>query len=363
MRRRLALALPLLALVAAGPVRAQPAYEALNRSLTERVAVPAYARMAEAMASLERTTTAFCEAPGPSTRQGAEGAFHAAMEAWQRAQPFAMGPVTFEGRAARIQFWPDKGGTAARQVRRALQARNPALIAEGGLAGKSVALQNLSTYERLLFSRGAAMASGQTSEDDRYACALAAAIARFQAVLAAQIRDDWVKPGGFRDAVMTAAQGNAHFLDAKEAATAFLKSLSGTLEMAVRLKLERPLGKTIERARPKRAESWRSGRSLANIRANLVTARALYTAPDGFGELLAAAGARALDTGLRRSFEEALALADNLDRPLHEAVSDAATREQLQALLEKLRSLRVLISGPVAEEIGLVVGFNALDGD
>ena len=162
---------------------------------------------------------------------------------------------------------------------------------------------------------------------------------------------------------MTAAQGNAHFLDAKEAATAFLKSLSGSLETAVALKLERPLGRSLERARPKRAESWRSGRSLANIRANLETARALYTAPHGFGELLAAAGAGALDTGLRTSFDQAVELAGSLERPLHEAVADETARAHLQALLDKLRSLRILISGPVAEEIGLVVGFNALDGD
>lgn len=363
MRRRLALALPLLAVLAAGPARAEPDYAALNRSLAERVAVPAYTRMAQAMAGLETATTAFCAAPDTKTHRAAEAAFHEAMEAWQRAQPLAIGPVTLEGRAARIQFWPDKGGTAARQVRRALKARTPALIGQGGLAGKSVALQNLSTYERILYGHGAALASGEAHEDDRYACALAAAIARFQAALAAEIRDDWIKPGGFRDAVMTAAQGNAHFLDAKEAATAFLKSLSGSLEMAVALKLERPLGKTLESARPKRAESWRSGRSLANIRGNLETARALYTAPQGFGDLLAAAGAVALDTGLRKSFDEAVELAGALERPLREAVAEETARAQLLALRDKLRSLRILVSGPVAEEIGLVVGFNALDGD
>ena len=63
MRRCLAFALPLLALMASGAARAEPAYEALNRSLTERVAVPAYTRMAQSMAGLETATVAFSAAP------------------------------------------------------------------------------------------------------------------------------------------------------------------------------------------------------------------------------------------------------------------------------------------------------------
>lgn len=355
----------LLAVAGLSPGHAQeaPDYEALNRALTDRVAIPAYEDLAEAMTGLDAATRSFCQAPSESSLTSAKDAFHEAMDAWQRAQPIVFGPAAWEGRASRIQFWPDKGGTAGRQMKKALQARDAALLETGGLDGKSAALQNLSTYERILFGRGEAIASDQATADDLYACALAAAIAGFQADLSGRILADWTGPGGHREAVMTAAQGNAQYAGADEVATQFLKSLTSALDLAIRLKLERPLGKTIEKARPRRTESWRSARSLRNIVANLETARALYASAGGFGDMLMAAGAGPLDVGMRATFDEAIARAQAIDLPLSEAIADAEERAELLELLERLKSLRILISGPVAEEIGLVVGFNALDGD
>ena len=53
------------------------------------------------------------------------------------------------------------------------------------------------------------------------------------------------------------------------------------LDNIVANKLERPLGKSLKKAKPKRAEDWRSGRALANIIANLKTIKSLYTEPGG----------------------------------------------------------------------------------
>ena len=350
-------------LAATGPAHAQTTYDALNRSLTDKVVAPVYMQLADAMARLDGETRSLCDDPEPSKLPMTEAAFKAAMDAWQRAQPIAFGPVTRNGRASRIQFWPDKGGTGTRQIRRALQARKPALIEKGGLRGRSVALQNLGTYERILYSRGQEIASPERSEKAAYACALAAAIARFQAELSAQILNDWMKAGGFRDAVKTAAEGNEHFAGADEAATAYLKSLAGTLDTAIRLKLDRPLGASIDKARPKRAESWRSERSLDNIRANLDTAHSLFSVPGGFADWLKASGNGTLEAEVRRSFEAARATARSIDRPLHAAVAHRETRQKVVNLRDRLRNLHLLIVGPAADALGLVVGFNALDGD
>lgn len=349
--------------LSAGQAAAQTPYETVNQALTDHVAVPAYERLAEDMAGLAPVTAAFCNAPSADRLAKVKNAFQVAMIAWQGAQPIAMGPVLEDGRSARIQFWPDPSGTAARQVRRAVKAQDPNLLAKGGLQGKSVALQNLTTFERLLYGRGQRLASGQATAGDHYACRFAAAIARYQATLAVDTLADWVKPGGYRDAVLTAGQGNALFLGADEPAAEYLKSLAGTLDLAIRLKLERPLGSAIEKARPKRAESWRSGLSLDNIVANLETARALYGTPGSFGDLLQAKGAAAFDEGLRRAFDEAIETAGSIGVPLSEAISKQAARARVQDLVEQLKLLRLLITGPVAEEIGLVIGFNALDGD
>ncbi len=356
------LALLLLVLL---PARAwaQLDYEGLNRALSEAVVVPAYERLAEAAARLPTDVGAFCERPTPESYERGLAAFDAAMDAWQRAQPIVFGPVSWDGRAARIEFWPDKNGVGARQLRKALAAMDPELVAPGGLEGKSVALQNLAALERLLFGHGEPLAAGGGSEEDRYACALATAIARFQAGLTAALRDDWTGPEGYLEAVVRAGAGNAHYAAADEASKDLLKSMAGALDTAIQLKIERPLGSSPKKARPRRAESWRSGRSLDNIVANLETARALYETPGGFGDLMIAAGSGPLDLGLRRAFADALELARSVGMPLREAVKDPEGRARLEALLQKLKSLRLLISGSLASDLGLTVGFNAMDGD
>jgi hypothetical protein len=344
-----------------GPSQAQIGYETLNRALTDGVVIPAYQRMTEAMTGLEGATEALCAAPGPDRLTQAREAFHTAMHTWQMAQPITFGPITGNGRAARVEFWPDKNGVAERQVRRALQAQDPALIADGGIAGKSVALQNLSTYERIVLDDGTHAAT--ETPEGRYACALAAQIARFQSRLAAEIFDDWTRPGGFREVVLGAAGGNAHYSGADQPATDFLKSLTGTLDIAIQLKLEHPLGRDLAGARPKLAENWRSARSLDNIAANLETAQALYETAGSFGDLLSAAGAEALDMGLRQSFADVIEMVRGVGVPLHTAVGQADQRTLILAIVEKLKNLRLVIAGPVADEIGLIVGFNATDGD
>lgn len=107
----------------------------------------------------------------------------AAMDARQRAEPTAVGPATENGRASRIEYWPDRRGTGARQRRAVLQERDPSLLAVGGLAGKSVAVQSLSAFERLLFDHAAKLTAGSAAAEDGYACGLAASVARFQSHL------------------------------------------------------------------------------------------------------------------------------------------------------------------------------------
>jgi predicted lipoprotein len=289
--------------------------------------------------------------------------FHAAMNAWQRAQAIGFGPVTKEGRTARFEFWPDTGGSTDRQIRRVLNERDPVLVADGGLTGKSVAVQNLATFERLLaenVSRLAGAGSAGTPED-KYACAWMSEIARFQLRLATAVTDEWVN--GFAATVIGAEAGNAAYPDARAAATDYLKSLSAMIDIVIRQKLERPMDASVAKARASRAESWRTKRSLDNIVANLESARALFVTPGGFADLLAAAGSEALAAGMKGQFDHIIASAKGLGTPLEDALGEAAMRPKLEDLLRQLRALRVLIQGPLSTETELVIGFNALDGD
>ena len=314
------------------------------------------------LSALAAASSDFCLDPPTGVYARLVDAFHAAMTAWQRAQPIGFGPVTRENRLARFEFWPDTGGSTDRQIRRVLTDRDPALVADGGLTGKSVALQNLATFERLLaenVSRLAGAGKDGTAED-KYACAWMSEIARFQLRLATAVADEWAN--GFAATVIGADGGNASYADARAATTDYLKSLSGIVDIVIRQKLERPMDASVAKARASRAESWRTKRSMDNIVANLETARAMMAIPNGFADLMTAAGSEALGAGMVGQFDAAIATAKAIGN-MEDALGDAAMRPKLEELLRQLRSLRVLIQGPLSQDTELTVGFNSLDGD
>jgi uncharacterized protein len=351
-------------LVAVAPARGASVFEDLNRELTDRVVVPGYQGFAATTATLETAMADFCAQPTPERLQAARSAFAQAMLTWQHVQPIVFGPIAAEARASRIQLFPDKTTAISRQLSRALADKDPALVAPGGLEGKSVALTGFPALEQILYDDARLPAAGASGPDADYACALAAAIARNLAGLASVVLDDWQRPGGFRDMMLTAAAGNDAYFAAEEASGDLLKSLHTALQSVIALKLEGPLGASLDKAKPKRAENWRSALALPSIRANLETAQALYESPGGFGDALQVlADEDQLDLALRSGFSRAFAQLDAIKLPLSTAVEDPAARAQVEALLTEMKGMRLLVSQELAPALGLLVGFNAMDGD
>ena len=79
-------------------------------------------------------------------------AYTEAVLAWRRLEAAGAGPAVAGDTPSTVYFWPDKHGTAARQLTAALHGRDPALTRSADLAAKSVGLQSLATLEVLLFS-------------------------------------------------------------------------------------------------------------------------------------------------------------------------------------------------------------------
>ena len=328
-------------------------YAALARAVIDRVAVPAYAGHARAAKRLAPAIERHCTGSAAADRAAIHAAFGEAMDAWQRARPFSFGPVMRGEGRARIAFWPGRRGSAARQMRAALRARGADLLDTERLAGKSVALKDLQALERLLFG----------APRDAWTCGFARAIARYQSAVAAEVLAAWTGEGGFRQAALSAGADNEEYESDAEVARDLMRSLTESLEAVIAHKLEAPLGETLERARPKQGESWRSGRSLRSVAVNLETMRAMVEAPGGFADLVAGHGAGALADELRRGFADASSKAASIGRPLEDAVSDPGEREKVIDLLRSLRTLRTLVSGPLARASGILVGFNSQDGD
>ena len=328
-------------------------YAALAKAAIDQVVVPAYREHARAMQRLGPAIERHCMGDSASDVAAAHDAFGEAMDAWQRAWPFGFGPVMRGAGRARIAFWPGRPGSAARQMRKVLRTRDESLLDAEQLAGKSVAVKDLQALERLLFE----------VQRDAYTCGFAGAIARYQSGLAEEILHEWTKEGGFRQVALAAGGASDEYTDDAEVARDVIRILTESLDAVIAQKLELPLGASVEKAKSKRAESWRSARSMRNVVLNLESIRALVETPGGFADLVTVHGESKLADTLRTGFEDAAAKAGAVNLPLRDAVSDPDERAKLLELLGTLRALRALVTGPLSRTTGLLVGFNSQDGD
>ena len=336
-------------------------FAGLNKTLVDKLVIPLSVHYEAAAWELIGATEGFCANPDQDGYARLLSFYNDAMEKWQAFQPIDFGPLA--PLAERIEFWPDAKSATDRQLRAALQKRDEALVAPDGLDGKSVALQNIATFEILLADNGRRLAEGRGTDEDKYACKLMAAIAKLQANLASAVRSGWSQVGGYAEQIAKAGTTESDYPDSRAVANDFLKAMVNALDVIVRNKLERPMGEDLAKARVNRTESWRTSRSRANIVANLVTVRDLYGLPGSFADLASQAGEGPLADSTGVLMNQAVDELRGLGVSLEDAIKDAVQRPKLENVLRDVKALRKLLAGPLAEPLGLAVGFNALDGD
>ena len=349
MTRRLSLLL-LLSLITA-PATAAPPWLESNLAAVDEHMVPRYRQLAAATAKLEGRVSALCEAPGEPALKRARDGFHHAMNAWQGIQHIRFGPVERYLRHHRFQLWPDKHNTGAKQLAKLLAEEDTEVLEAERFRSLSVAVQGFGALEGLLFDPkvdGAGYAG--------YRCRLAGAMAANLAAMAEEIVAEWP---AWRGMIESAAGGNDEFDSDREVAARLLNNLHTQLQAVADLKLDRPLGNPGAKAKPRRAESWRSRRSLRNIARNLEAAEALYrtafaprlTTEDEANRLISAA------------FAEAHSVLAAIDRPLYETARDPDYRAALERLRGAAATLRRTVAERLPPAIDIPLGFNSLDGD
>lgn len=320
--------------------------------------VPAYRALTDATVALETRAVSFCRAPTQAGFDSLRESFHESMDAWQWIQTVRFGPVVYLTRSNRYQMWPDKRGTVAKHLRLLLASKDPEALEPERFATGSVAVQGLSALEILLFDSHASP-EDFSGKNGAYACKVLLAITANLARMSTRVTANWIEgDDAYRQYIANAPEGNAVFEDERSVGAQLLNDLRTALEFANQHKLSRPLGENIERARPKRSESWRSRRSTENIRINLEGARRLYRS--AFAPRLSGT---ALDAEIEAGFDGALAAADGIPMPLSEAVTDPAGRARVEALRDRVSALEKLLASPAAEALDLPMGFNSLDGD
>ena len=361
-------ALVLLLVVVFGPAAdAQDleAYRSLNLGLTTQHVIPGYRKLVQATVELDRQATAYCGADRVVGLEELRGRFHDAMEAWMGVQHLRFGPVQFLLRYDRFAFWPDKRNTGGRHLSRLLAAGDESALEPQAFARGSVAVQGFSALERLLYEKDAETRFAEAGDATTFRCLVLQAITGNLAQMAAGTLEGWQGgEGAYRRVLETTGEDNAYYRDDKEATLDFFKAFHGSLQMIADLKLARPLGSEAAKAKSRRTESWRSGRSLDNVKANLRALEALYVGPAGFSTVVVSNSRdAALDAVLRDRLTAALAAAEAIRPPLSDALSDTEERPKVERLLAEVKALRELATSRLAVALDLPVGFNAFDGD
>lgn len=313
-----------LAALLASPVMADTA------AVVQDHARPGYAAFADAATALAALDTCDPDALRP--------AFNATYDAWMRIAHLRLGPSEDEGRALAILFWPDPKRAGAK-AQAGLLAADPASLTPEAMAQQSVAARGLSGLERLLYPTGDLPADP---------CPLTRATAADLARLAADLAAAW---GPYGETLLTAGQpGNATFLSAEEATQALFTQLATGLEFVADRRIGRPLA-TFDKPRPDLAEARAAARPLRNITLSLQALRQLAATlnPDSPKTLAA--------------FDQAIRLAQDLNDPTLDGISDPQGWLKLQILQQAVRTTRDTAIAELGPALGVELGFNSQDGD
>ncbi|MCY1126003.1 imelysin family protein [Frigidibacter sp. RF13] len=303
------------------------------REVVEGHILPGYAAFAAATDDLAEKAGESCDA------EALKPAYQAAFDAWMAVSHLHLGPADEKGRALAIAFWPDPKGLGAK-AQRGLLTGDPAALAPEAFADQSVAARGLMGLERLPYPDEPPAADP---------CALIRATAGDLARMAGEIEAEW--RDGYADLMLSpGAAGNASYLTEQEVRQALFTQLATALEFLADTRLGRPLG-TFDRPRPERAEARASGRSLANVRAELAALR----------DLTARLAPEAADT--LAAFDRAIGLADKLDDPVFAAVADPQGRLKVEILQGAVKTARDTAVAELGKDLGVSIGFNAADGD
>lgn len=266
--------------------------------------------------------------------------WHQATLAWMALQGQERGPTKALERSWNVQFWPDKKNTTGRKMQN-LIASQKRYTAED-IAEQSVTVQGLGAIEWLLYEEVSNLPT------DTMVCETGVAISENLVNHADGIRKAW-------------STNPWKSLDNQAWLAEYLALLSNQLDYSIK-KLSRPMAK-VGKPRPYFAESWRSQTSMSNLKANIEALEALYIAGgNGLDRLLREDGHVALADRIMNQFDTMLVTWPS-ESSLFQLLQSKQGYQQIFAQYNKLTQLKYLIHEEVAIELGVVIGFNATDGD
>ncbi|MES2626921.1 MAG: imelysin family protein [Pseudomonadota bacterium] len=342
-----------LSLLLSGPVFAQATnWTEVNLALTDAVVIPDYTTFATAAAAMNEQATGFCSNVTPQSLAEIQAAFQTTMDGWQAVQHIQFGPITYFNWNYRLQYWPDDNGTGGRQLSALIAGKDSTVLSSENFARQSVGVQGLQALEMLLFDDK----SLEELQADSYRCNLVQAIAANLDEIAAGVAQRWADE--FRKTVETADE-RGFFESSEDATIDYLKALVEPIRSLQQQKIEAIIGESQAEARVRRAESWRSERSIRNLKIDVASLNRFFNAGNpALNTVLPPEDIEGINAGFAKVEATLAELPDSMTVAL-ETESGYATLKQaasdLSALFELLEAS--------LKKTDLYLGFNSLDGD
>ncbi len=298
--------------------------------------LPRVAYLSDTAEALNSAAQADCRVSSAPLQQ----AYHQAFDAWIGVSHLRFGPIEAENRGFALAFWPDSRGATPKTLTALITSADPVVGNAEDFATVSIAGRGFYALDYLLFDPRLSQLGAPG-----YHCALIRAIAGDIDLIAADIARDWQ---GY--ATLMQNPGTGPYQSETEVLQELFKALTTGLEINSAMRLGRPMGQP-DKPRPKRAEAWRSGRSLQNLTLSLMALQEL------------AALLSDQDPAMDRAFGRALDRAKNLQDPVFAGVSDPMGRLRIEALQQRIADVQTRASQDLGPALGVAAGFNSLDGD
>ncbi len=335
-------------------------HAAIARATIDNVLRPKSRELAGSARELSEAVSATCKKPTRRSLEAARRAYKEAALAYARIEMLRFGPTREGNRQERLLLFPDPKGLVRRQVDKILAEHDKSVLSAKSLATKSVALQGFPALEILLYGSEAKKLFGK-SQDAKFRCGYAAAIAGNIAAQAAAIDEGWADEKGYANLMRTPSADNAAYMNAGEVTLEIAGALINGLEQIRDVRLAGPLGLQAVDKAPTTAILNVSGLTMPYICANIDGLIALYR-DSGIERQLERtdkAEADLVEQEMRTARDAGLAIKDRMVS----ATTRRDTRRRLTAMGFPLKNAKVLAGQLLAKGTGLSVGFNAGDGD
>lgn len=334
-------------------------WQMANVATVEGYVIPRYQQLYQQATDFAQATRAFCDDPNQQTLQLAQQGFHNTMDAWQGIQHIRTGPIETLSRNYSMQFWPDKKNHVGKRLKKLIDSKDVATLQGDAFFQVPVSVRGLPALERILFDSDVL----EQMKADSYRCQVSMRIADYVVQMGEGVLNEWQQQmlGHYQ----SAGDLDAYFEDNLEAAVSLLKPLIEQLEIVRDLKIQRPMGSELARAKFKRLESWRSQRSLRNLQLNLDALEQMYQGDHNADPEIASFRMLLAEREHQQILDQFKLIKQHLDDfngPLEQQIQTPEGYQRLTQVADSISELhRQLEAAMAANEIFL--GFNSRDGD